>query len=187
MTKTASKLILWLSLILFVLGIGLASLAPQYVADAAQASTQLAHKAPLFFACVFILTFITVITLGLPGGAIFSILSGYFFGAGAGFMVCVLSTLISALFVWVLVRHSEINVPEHLFAQQRLTITQFMQRHAFYAVLIIRIIPVIPFYLASLLLSYTDVRLSVYGWGTALGVIPARWPFPGLARDCTAR
>ncbi|MDO6746806.1 TVP38/TMEM64 family protein [Gilvimarinus sp. 1_MG-2023] len=172
-----AKSLVVVSVAVFLAGLTFASsLAHWLLAMTAQASAFM-QSAPIMFTLLFFISFVAITCTGLPGGAVFSILSGYFFGAGPGFVMCMLSTSLSAFCIWILVQHSGLQVPESIFAKQRLIVMKFIQQHAFGTILAIRLIPVIPFYLASLLLSYSGVRLSVYWGATILGLIPSALAF----------
>ena len=47
-----------------------------------------------------------------------------------------------------------------------------LQNNALFYILFIRLIPVIPFYIANLLPAFTGVRLRIFVLGTFVGIIP---------------
>lgn len=182
MTRAIARIVLLLSLGLFVAGMVLTGTIPRYMNAIVEFTTAFSRDAPVVSAVAFTIAFTGLITLGLPGGAVLSVLSGYLFGPALGFGICLASTSSSALLVWLLVQRSGLYIPERFFARQRTAVAHFMQRHAFGAILLVRMIPIAPFHLVSLLLAYSGVRLGVYWWATTLGTIPSALAFSWIGK-----
>lgn len=173
MISLISRAILLVSLLCFVAGMASAGFAPKYLIMLANHSSQLAEQNLLPFAVGFTVCFIAVITLGLPGGAIMSILCGYYFGATTGSALGLFSTTFGAFIIWWVLRHARMPIAPSIFIKQRQALIAIIDQYPLVASLIVRMIPILPFYIVSVLLSSSGIRLRIYLLATAIGGIPS--------------
>jgi len=132
----------------------------------------------LIFPVFFTFTFIIATVLGLPGGAIFCVLSGYFFGLLAGLFVSMMCLSISAVSVWIVVRYSHIDIVNKFF--MRLELDANVLRKDFWFQFSIRLIPVFPFYAVNFLLAKSQAHLGTYFFAALLGTLPTAFAFASL-------
>ncbi|MCP8899376.1 TVP38/TMEM64 family protein [Gilvimarinus xylanilyticus] len=171
------KTLFLLSLTCFALGLALSGIASDTIASKAANWTEFARLNPMIFGAIFTFSFACLVTLGLPGGAIMSVLSGYFYGPAIGFGICLFSTMIGALLIDLLAKQANIKIETRFLSQQRQTAIAFIQRRKSIAPLLIRMVPVLPFYIASLLLTYSGVGLRTNLVATAVGGAPSALAF----------
>ena len=87
MGRVLARGLIALSVIAFLAGLFFASPLSDGLLTMTVQANALMQSAPATFTLLFFISFVAVTCVGLPGGALFSILSGYFFGPKMRFMV----------------------------------------------------------------------------------------------------
>ena len=118
----------------------------------------------------FVLIIIQAFISPLPSVMIF-IANGIIFGSCWGFLISWVGSLCSALVCFGLIRYLGLNVtaPPRILAAMIKLIEEYQDQ----AVFIARVLPFVPFDLASYAFALTHVRLKTFLVGTALGQTPA--------------
>jgi uncharacterized membrane protein YdjX (TVP38/TMEM64 family) len=125
------------------------------------------YLAPLIsFALIIIQAFISP----LPSVMIF-IANGIIFGSWGGFLISWVGSLCSAVVCFGLIRYLGLNItaPPRILASMIKLIEEYQDQ----AVFVARVLPFVPFDLASYAFALTHVRLRTFLVGTALGQTPA--------------
>jgi len=139
----------------------------------------------LLSATIFVLIYILVITLSLPGGAILTLAGGFLFG-WAGLPLVVLGATTGATINFWLARYLLGEWVQTKYAKQLKKFNQDLATNGPNYLLSIRLVPAFPFWLINLLAGLTKLRTIDYLWATALGILPgtAAYIFAGteLAR-----
>lgn len=146
------------------------TLAWLFARQAALAAWQAAHPGLLMagFACLYIVC----VTFSLPGAAWLSLLGGYLFGPIPGAVVVVCAATIGAVGVFTLARWGFAGTSVHRAVHTGGDLIDRLRGQAFWMVLGLRLVPVVPFWLVNLAAAAADVRLRTYTVATALGIIP---------------
>ncbi len=145
-------------------------------------------------ASVFVLIYISVVVLSLPGPLVLSLTGGFLFGLFPGVLFNIASATIGAVLVFLAVRW---GVGDRLATHIRQSdgrigrLKAALDENAFSAVLTARLIPVLPFFLVNLVPPLMGMRLAPFATATVIGVIPGglvyAWVGAGLgevfARD----
>lgn len=124
----------------------------------------------------FWIFYVTLVVFSLPGAAVASVSGGYLFGLGGGLIINVTAASTGATLLFVLVRYgvksfnyNKSNTFNSNFVfriKNALTINQVS------IMLILRLVPVVPFFLANILPALVGVRLFNFIWTTIIGIIP---------------
>lgn len=175
--------LLLLGVVCFLGGLVFSAALPQLMLDLATYSAEFAENQPLLFAIAFSATFIVVTTLGFPGGALFSIASGYFFGYTVGFALALFSVTASATCAWLIVQRSAVDFLPQVLNRQWVSVRRFLQSEALLTSLVIRLVPVFPFYLVSIGLSRSGISFKDYFIATVAGLIPSTLAFAGIGQS----
>lgn len=144
-----------------------------YASPFTQPIFEFSQAYPVLFGFSFATAFIATTTLGMPGGAILCLMSGYFFGYYIGFTMAIFCTSISACLTWALSKTSELRLAPNILTAKVEPITTWIRESGYTAPLIIRLIPVLPFYLVNIALANSGVKFKVYIITTILGLIPS--------------
>ncbi|MEO0669289.1 MAG: TVP38/TMEM64 family protein [Pseudomonadota bacterium] len=129
----------------------------------------------LLTALAFIAVYVTVVAFSLPGASIATLTSGFLFGPvfGAGFSV--LSATIGATLIFLAARH---GFGETLGARMEASkgtikkIKDGIDENQWSMLFVIRLVPVVPFFVANLVPSFMQVPLHRYVISTFFGIMP---------------
>ena len=108
-----------------------------------------------------------------------SILAGFLFGVWVGTAVVSLAAMLGAIPAFLSARYVFFDAI-HRMAHTRPRLERWLaaidagfSEHGSYYVLLLRLTPVIPFWVLNLGLGLTRLRLCDYWWATQLGMLPA--------------
>lgn len=109
--------------------------------------------------------------LPLPA-TVFTIAAGAVFGLARGLPIVVLGATLGALAAFYLGRVLGRDAVQHFTGARLQTLDRYLARRGFWAVLVARLVPIVPFTALNYLSGLTAVRPSRYLAGTLLGILP---------------
>ncbi len=120
-----------------------------------------------------------VTVLSLPVAVYLSILSGFLFGPWLGTVIVVCSATVGAFVLfafarWLLGRWVRGRLEGR---PQAAVLARGFEGHAFHYLLLLRLIPLFPFWLVNLVPAVTTIRSRDYLVATFLGIIPGSFVF----------
>ncbi len=135
-----------------------------------------------FFAAIglFVLIYVGVVALSVPGGAVLTLSGGFLFGVWLGtFLVLVAAT--SGAVILFLIAKTALGEPLARKAGPALQrLRAGFAENAFNYLLFLRLMPVFPFWLVNLAPALLGVPLSTYIVATFIGIIPGSFAFAFL-------
>lgn len=132
---------------------------------------------PLLAALGYAGIYVAFVALSLPGAWWLSVMGGFLFGWLAGGALAVVCATIGAILIFLAARTS---VGESLVRRAGPRLTRFLaafRRDAFAYLLIMRLLPVIPFWVNNLAPALVGARLSNFAAATFVGIIPVTFAF----------
>jgi uncharacterized membrane protein YdjX (TVP38/TMEM64 family) len=137
--------------------------------------------APLGYAAVYVLA----VALSLPGAAVLTVAGGFLFGAWLGTGLTVIAATTGATLIFLAARTAFGDLLRARAGPALRRMEEGFRRDAFSYLLMLRLIPLFPFFLVNLVPAFLGVRLRTYVAATLLGVIPATLVFTlaGCALD----
>lgn len=124
----------------------------------------------------FILLYTLVVVISIPGALVFTLSGGFLFGLFPGLIYNVFSATLGAVIVFSAARTGfGHELAERIEARggAAARLQQALKEHQITVLLTMRLIPVMPFFIANLVSSLVGVRLSTFTITTFLGIIPA--------------
>ena len=131
----------------------------------------------LWAALVYGAIYATAVALSLPGGAVMSITGGFLFGWILGSVLVVVSATIGATLLFVIAKST---VGEALRAKAGPWVNRMaegFQENALSYLLVLRLVPLFPFFVVNLVPAFLGVPLRTYVVGTFIGIIPGSFVF----------
>ena len=128
-------------------------------------------------ALIYMLIYAVAIAFSLPGGAVLTITGGFLFGSAWG-TVCVVfaaTTGATALFLIAKTSFGDALRAKAGPALQRMQ--DGFQEGALSYLLVLRLVPLFPFFLVNLVPAFLGVSLRLYVVGTFIGIIPGTFVF----------
>jgi uncharacterized membrane protein YdjX (TVP38/TMEM64 family) len=136
------------------------------------------HYAGFVFA--FILVYIAVVALSIPGATILSLSGGFFFGPWLGTLYINLGANLGAFLIFLIARQILGNKIQEQYAEQLERFNRDMKANGSNYLLSLRLIPVFPFFLINLLAGVSAVRPRTFLWTTSLGILPGSFVYAWL-------
>lgn len=124
----------------------------------------------------FMAAYIAIVGLSLPGGTIATLAGGFLFGLFPGAVYNVIGASIGAVAVFSAARAGfGADVAAKMQSGRGATgrLQAALQQNQWPALLIMRLVPAVPFFLANLIPAFVGIRLLPFAVTTALGIIPA--------------
>ena len=125
---------------------------------------------------LFWLFYFLLVVFSLPGAAVASVSGGFLFGLNLGLLINVTAASAGATVLFILVRYglksfkySHSNDFDNNFAVK---IKNGLIQNQVSIMLILRLVPLVPFFLANILPALVSVRLFNFIWTTVIGIIP---------------
>ena len=181
MTLPPSSLRRWLPLAAVVLGAVLGAvylrehLSFEALRDNRQALLVFRDAHPVFMPLLFMLAYVVIVAFSLPGAAIASLTGGFLFALFPGVAYNVLAATMGAMVVFLAIRaglgaswRARIEGAEG--AVRRLS--DGIKANEVPVLLSMRLVPVVPFFVANLLAAVLGVGLWRFVWTTLVGIIP---------------
>ncbi len=122
---------------------------------------------------IYIAAFIAVVMSCLPGTALMNIVGGFLFGIVSGVIYIVTAATISATLFFCMVRYVIGSLIQERYKDRLSHFNRKIKESGWVYLLIIRCIPVIPFFMVNLFAGLTQISATTYIWTTFIGVIPS--------------
>lgn len=125
----------------------------------------------------FMAAYILAVTFSIPGAVWLSIAGGFVFSAGPATAYIVIAATIGATLVFLLARYVLGDVLRRKAGGAIDRMRDGFQEDAFSYMLVLRLVPLFPFFIVNLVPAFLNVPLRIYIAGTGLGIIPGAFVF----------
>lgn len=134
----------------------------------------------------FIGTYVVVAAASLPVGAVLSIAGGFLFGSIFGAVWIVAGATIGSAILFVIARTALGEPLRRRFSAQIKPMEEGFRRNAFSYLLILRLVPLFPFWLVNLAPAFLGVSIPTFIITTAIGIIPGSFVFASIGNGLNA-
>jgi len=125
----------------------------------------------------FIGIYFLVVAFSLPGAMILTLASGAIFGPIVGTLTVNIGATLGAIVAFLVARLILRDWVHKKFGNKLEPINKGLSENAISYILFLRLVPLFPFFLVNLVSGLTQVRLSVYFFGTMIGIIPGSFVY----------
>ncbi|KUP92136.1 TVP38/TMEM64 family protein [Tritonibacter horizontis] len=128
----------------------------------------------------FLALYIAIVALSLPGAAVASVTGGFLFGLGAGVALNVVAATLGAMAIFLAARWGlgAMLAAKMKTGQGRIRhVQQALQETEIEVLLLLRLVPAVPFFVANLLPALVGVGAWNFFWTTAVGIVPGALVF----------
>jgi uncharacterized membrane protein YdjX (TVP38/TMEM64 family) len=126
---------------------------------------------------LFIISYIAVTGLSLPGAVILTLAGGFLFGSVSATLFVNLGATTGATLAFLVARYLLRDAVEQKFGRWLGAFQEGFNRNAFSYLMTLRLIPLFPFFIVNLVSGLTRVNLGTYVAATALGIIPGSFVY----------
>ena len=134
-------------------------------------------------AALFVLAYVAVTGLSLPGAVILTLAGGFLFGALWGTLFVNLGATTGATLAFLASRYLLHDWVERKFGKWLDPVQQGFAQNAFSYLMTLRLIPLFPFFVVNLVSGLTRMNIGTYVAATALGIIPGSFVYAYAGRQ----
>ena len=134
-------------------------------------------------AALFVLCYIAVTGLSLPGAVILTLAGGFLFGSVFGTLLVNLGATSGATLAFLAARYLLRDWVEQKFGSRLESLQQGFAKNAFSYLITLRLIPLFPFFAVNLVSGLTRMNVGSYVAATALGIIPGSFVYAYAGRQ----
>lgn len=134
----------------------------------------------------FAAAYIAVVAFSIPGAAVMTLAGGFLFGIWTGGALVVVAATIGATIVFLAAKTALADLIRARVGGRIAAMEEGFRANALSYLLVLRLIPVFPFFLVNLAAGLLGVRLGTYVLATALGIIPGTFVYAGLGNGLGA-
>lgn len=126
---------------------------------------------------VYILIYLSVVALSIPGATILTILGGFFFGPWAGTLFVNIGATFGAFAIFLIARFFLGDSLQKKYEKQLGKFNKEISENGKSYMLTLRLIPIFPFFLINILAGLTTLPALTFLWTTSLGIIPGSFVY----------
>lgn len=152
----------------------------QGLAENEAALKQAVRDNPLITALAYMSVYVLAVTFSLPGALWLSLAGGLMFGTWAGGLLIVISATLGASGLFVVARYI---AGDSLRAKAGPALEKFeasFNRDAVSYMLILRLLPIFPFFIVNLGAALVGVRYPIFALTTFFGIMPGTFVFASI-------
>lgn len=134
---------------------------------------QYIYTYPVASAILFVVVYGLALSCGFPGGALFALFAGFLFGSMEGLLLVFCGLAGSAVLVRVIIRKSGLSVAQRTEMKLAKWFANSTKKNPFLFPVLIRMMPVFPFFWLNLIFSLTRQSWPFYLSTALVGALPA--------------
>ena len=135
---------------------------------------------PVRSALLFYLVYAAVTALSIPGAVVLTLAGGFMFGTALGTVLVVAGATTGGTLVFLAARSALAGLLRRRAGPFLTRMEAGFRENAFQYLLVLRLIPVFPFWLVNLVPAFFGMNLGAYLLATLIGIIPASIVFTSL-------
>lgn len=144
-----------------------------YIKARQESFTALYHARPLPVIAAYMLIYIVVTALSLPGAAVMTLAGGALFGLVTGTIAVSFASTIGATLACIASRYLLRDWVQKKFGDKLGKINQGMENEGGLYLFSLRLVPIFPFFVINLAMGLTPIKMPTYYWVSQLGMLPA--------------
>jgi uncharacterized membrane protein YdjX (TVP38/TMEM64 family) len=122
---------------------------------------------------VYVLVYTVVTALSLPAASLLTLVGGALFGRWLGTAAVSLSSTFGATLAFLSSRYLFREFVQRRFSEKLQSFDRGIATDGAYYLLVLRLVPLFPFFLVNLGMGLTSIRTWTYVWVSWLGMLPA--------------
>ncbi|HVL70485.1 MAG TPA: VTT domain-containing protein [Beijerinckiaceae bacterium] len=128
----------------------------------------------------YVLAYAALVALSVPGGLVLTVTGGFLFGALGGGALAVVGATIGASLLFLIARSAFGDVLLRRTGGTVARLARGFRRDAFSYLLVLRLVPLFPFFAVNLAPALAGVRLRTFVGATAVGIVPATFIYASV-------
>lgn len=120
----------------------------------------------------FVLLYVVIATLSLPGAMIMTLAAGALFDFWVAVLLVSIASSIGATLAFVVARFLLGESVQHRFRARLAKFNAGVEKDGGFYLLTLRLIPLLPFFVVNLVMGLTRIRIWTFYWVTLVGMLP---------------
>jgi uncharacterized membrane protein YdjX (TVP38/TMEM64 family) len=141
---------------------------------------------PLLAPLAFMAVYAAVVALSVPGGALLTIAGGFLFGVLPATLYVVVGATVGATIVFLIARTALGDALRARAGPRVRRMEEGFRADALSYLLVLRLIPIFPFWLVNIVPAFLGVALRTYVLGTFIGIIPGSFVYASVGNGLGA-
>jgi uncharacterized membrane protein YdjX (TVP38/TMEM64 family) len=140
------------------------------------------HAHPVAGVLVYMLAYVAVVAFSIPGAMIMTMAGGFLFGPVLGTLAAVTGASTGATLMFLVARSALGDLLKR-YAQGGGMLARIeigVRTNAFSYLLVLRLIPAVPFWLINIASGFVRIRLKTYVIATVLGILPSTFIYSNI-------
>lgn len=121
---------------------------------------------------MYIIAYLLVVAFSMPGATVLTLAGGFLFRLFPGIIYVNVGATVGATLAFLLARYILGNALQKRYEPQLSRFNRELAENGHLYLLILRLIPIFPFFLINLLAGLTKVSLKTFFWTTLVGILP---------------
>ncbi len=134
----------------------------------------------------FVAVYAVMVAFSIPGGLVMTVASGFLFGTLSGAAASVVGATLGALAVFLAARTALGDLLRDRAGPALGRMRAGFQKDALSYLLVLRLIPLFPFWLVNLVPAFLGVSIKIFLIGTFFGIIPASLVYASIGNGLGA-
>lgn len=126
----------------------------------------------LLASATYVLSYVLVVAFSFPGAVVLTLSGGFLFGAALGTFLTAIGATIGATFVFIFAKYLVGDRVFDRLGTQYPDIINGLHENAWSYLLVLRFVPLFPFFLINLAAAFVGVKPSTYVATTFFGILP---------------
>lgn len=126
---------------------------------------------------LYMLIYTLVVAASLPGATIFTVTGGFLFGSVLGSLYTVAAATVGATLIFLAARYAFGDTLRAKGGKTLERILKGFEEDAFSYLMVLRLVPLFPFFLVNIAPAFADVKLRTFMVTTFLGIIPGSFVY----------
>ena len=182
-TKIAVVLVLVGMIILFFVFDLDRFLTLSFIKESQDTFQQLATKHPLSVIASYMMVYILVTSLSLPGATVLTLLGGALFGFWIGTLAVSFASALGATLACFVSRFLLRDWVQKKLGHKITTVNEGMQREGTFYLFTLRLIPIFPFWAINLIMGLTHMPLRTFYWVSQLGMLAGTMVYVNAGKE----
>ncbi len=141
---------------------------------------------PVVSALALVGIYAALVAISFPGASLLTIASGLFFGTIVGGSLVVIGATLGATIVFLIARNASGDALRKRIGNWGEKLADGFQKNAFSYLMLLRLLPVAPFWLVNIVPALFGVKLRDYVLATAIGIIPGTFVYASIGAGAGA-
>jgi uncharacterized membrane protein YdjX (TVP38/TMEM64 family) len=127
---------------------------------------------PLLAPMIFVAVYALIVALSIPAAAVITMAGGFLFGLWLGGALAIVAATLGAVLVFLLARFVIGDTARNRTGPYVRRMAEGFKRNAFSYLLVLRLVPIFPFWAVNIVPALAGVRLPSFAVATLIGIIP---------------